>query len=111
MALYHGIKWILELGIKKVIVESNSALAIATLEDPINWKRNHKSRILTTVDLLKTLKNGMLNHTVHEANKSAHWIAQKGLYQTKGFHAFTVIPHALLRHLYNDYLGSLSPFM
>ncbi|CAL9000276.1 unnamed protein product, partial [Prunus brigantina] len=107
-ALYYGLNLAWQLGLRQIMVNSDS-----TLVDMINgdWVDSHPMSVLLTKckELLKNQWNCCVLHVYRETNFAADFLAKLGHHKDLGYHELSSPPDQLQPILDDDKNGLLRP--
>lgn len=104
-AVKFALEWCLSNGYEKVMVESDSLLAVNIVQDTSIWKGSQQALIISVNLMINQFSQFSIIDCIREINKPAHWLARRGLSLCNEQLFYVVIPDRLLSLLYRDLYG------
>ncbi|XP_057734174.1 uncharacterized protein LOC130949486 [Arachis stenosperma] len=102
---YVGIKLASELGIAKLVVESDSRCIVTLVQKAFPENHGSSSLIRSIKELLAKMDNVEVRHIYREANFYADALAKLGQGEVSGIKFFEQPPLCLFHHLFVDASG------
>ncbi|KAL4286983.1 hypothetical protein AHAS_Ahas19G0140700 [Arachis hypogaea] len=83
--IYHGLKIVWDLGLRRIIVESNSTTVVTILNKKEGLHSHPKPLVRSIANLMQKNWELRIENIYREGNRCAHWLAKESLKSPSGF--------------------------